>query len=41
MGGDISAAAGPVGRTAEANTDASMRAEMLTYFRARGLFAGV
>jgi SH3 domain-containing YSC84-like protein 1 len=41
IGGDISAAAGPVGRTAEADTDASMRAEMLTYSRARGLFAGV
>src|ERR1700722_11970186 len=41
LGGDLSAAAGPVGRTAEANTDAYMRAEMLTYSRARGLFAGV
>jgi len=41
IGGDISAAAGPVGRTAEASIDASMRAEMLTYSRARGLFAGV
>lgn len=41
IGGDISAAAGPVGRTAEADTDASMRAEILTYSRARGLFAGV
>jgi len=41
VGGDISAAAGPVGRTAEANTDAYMRSEMLTYSRARGLFAGV
>lgn len=41
VGGDISAAAGPVGRTAEADTDAYMRAEMLTYSRARGLFAGV
>jgi lipid-binding SYLF domain-containing protein len=41
IGGDISAAAGPVGRTAEASTDAYMRAEMLTYSRARGLFAGV
>jgi len=41
IGGDLSAAAGPVGRTAEANTDAYMRAEMLTYSRARGLFAGV
>ena len=41
LGGDVSAAAGPVGRTAEANTDAYMRAEILTYSRARGLFAGV
>jgi SH3 domain-containing YSC84-like protein 1 len=41
VGGDISAAAGPVGRTAEASTDAYMRAEMLTYSRAHGLFAGV
>jgi len=41
LGGDLSAAAGPVGRTAEANTDAYMRAEILTYSRARGLFAGV
>jgi SH3 domain-containing YSC84-like protein 1 len=41
IGGDISAAAGPVGRTAEADTDAFMRAEMLTYSRARGLFAGI
>lgn len=41
LGGDVSAAAGPVGRTAEANTDAYMRSEILTYSRARGLFAGV
>jgi lipid-binding SYLF domain-containing protein len=41
IGGDVSAAAGPVGRTAEANTDAYMRAEILTYSRARGLFAGI
>jgi len=41
IGADISAAAGPVGRTAEANTDAYLRAEMLTYSRARGLFAGI
>jgi len=41
IGADISAAAGPVGRTAEANTDAYLRSEMLTYSRARGLFAGV
>jgi len=41
LGADASAAAGPVGRDAEADTDASMRAEILTYSRARGLFAGV
>jgi lipid-binding SYLF domain-containing protein len=41
IGGDISAAAGPVGREAEADTDAYMRAEVLTYSRARGLFAGL
>jgi SH3 domain-containing YSC84-like protein 1 len=41
VGGDISAAAGPVGRDAEADTDAYMRAELLTYSRARGLFAGI
>ena len=41
LGGDVTAAAGPVGRAAEADTDAYMRAEILTYSRARGLFAGV
>ena len=41
LGADISGAAGPVGRTAEANTDATLRAEILTYSRARGAFAGV
>jgi SH3 domain-containing YSC84-like protein 1 len=41
LGGDVSAAAGPVGRSAEADTDAFMRAEILTYSRARGVFAGV
>jgi SH3 domain-containing YSC84-like protein 1 len=41
LGGDISVAAGPVGRGAEAATDAQMNAEILTYSRARGLFAGV
>lgn len=41
LGGDASVAAGPKGRTAEAATDALMRAEILTYSRARGLFAGV
>jgi len=41
LGGDASAAAGPVGRTASAETDATFRAEILTYSRARGLFAGI
>jgi len=41
LGGDVSAAAGPVGRTASAETDATMRAEILSYSRARGAFAGV
>ncbi len=41
LGADASAAAGPVGRHAEGNTDWKMRAEILTYSRARGLFAGV
>jgi SH3 domain-containing YSC84-like protein 1 len=41
IGGDASAAAGPVGRNVSAETDASMRAEILSYSRARGLFAGV
>jgi lipid-binding SYLF domain-containing protein len=41
LGADASAAAGPKGRTASADTDIYMRAEMLTYSRAQGLFAGV
>src|SRR5688572_25452873 len=41
LGADASAAAGPKGRTATAATDAQMRAEILSYSRARGLFAGV
>jgi SH3 domain-containing YSC84-like protein 1 len=41
LGGNASAAAGPVGRDAEADTDVTMRAEVLTYSRSRGLFAGV
>src|SRR5215467_11218186 len=41
LGADASAAAGPVGRHAEASTDWKLRAEVLTYSRARGLFAGV
>ena len=41
LGADASIAAGPVGRDAAANTDAYMRAEILSYSRSRGLFAGV
>src|SRR5215470_16823254 len=41
LGGDASAAAGPVGRTASAETDVALKAEILTYSRARGAFAGV
>jgi lipid-binding SYLF domain-containing protein len=41
LGGDASAAAGPVGRDSEADTDVALRAEVLTYSRARGLFAGI
>jgi len=41
LGGDASAAAGPVGRDAQAMTDLTMRAQVLTYSRARGLFLGV
>ena len=41
LGGDASVAAGPVGRDASAGTDASLRSEILSYSRARGLFAGV
>jgi SH3 domain-containing YSC84-like protein 1 len=41
LGADASVAAGPVGRLAEGNTDWKMRAEVLTYSRARGVFAGV
>jgi len=41
LGGDASIAAGPVGRDATADTDAFMRAEVLSYSRTRGLFAGV
>ena len=40
LGADVSAAAGPKGRSLEASTDASMRAEILSYSRSRGLFAG-
>ena len=41
VGADASAAAGPVGRHAEGSTDWKMRAEILTYSRARGVFAGI
>ena len=41
LGADASIAAGPVGRSAEAATDVQMRAEILSYSRSRGLFAGI
>jgi lipid-binding SYLF domain-containing protein len=41
LGGEATAAAGPVGRDASAQTDAIMHAEMLSYSRSRGLFAGI
>ena len=41
LGADASAAAGPVGRTAQASTDAQLKAEIYSYSRSRGLFAGV
>ena len=41
LGADISAAAGPVGRSASADTDAHLRAEILSYSRSRGAFVGV
>jgi lipid-binding SYLF domain-containing protein len=41
IGGEATAAAGPVGRDATAQTDALMNAEMLSYSRSRGLFAGI
>lgn len=41
IGGEASAAAGPVGRTAKASTDAQMRAKILSYSRSRGVFAGI
>jgi SH3 domain-containing YSC84-like protein 1 len=41
LGADASVAAGPKGRTASADTDATMRAEVLSYSRSRGLFAGI
>jgi SH3 domain-containing YSC84-like protein 1 len=41
IGGDASAAAGPVGRAGQASTDWKMNAELLSYSRAKGLFAGI
>ena len=41
LGGDASVAAGPLGRDASADTDAWMRAEILSYSRSRGVFAGI
>ena len=41
LGGDAQAAAGPVGRAASADTDVTLHAEILTYSRSRGLFAGI
>ena len=41
VGADASAAAGPVGRHASADTDWKMKSEILTYSRSRGLFAGI
>jgi len=41
LGADASAALGPLGRTGQADTDIAMRAEILTYSRAQGLFAGI
>jgi len=41
LGGDVSVAAGPIGRNAEASTDIAMKAKILAYSRAHGIFAGV
>ncbi|MEO8097647.1 MAG: lipid-binding SYLF domain-containing protein [Acidobacteriota bacterium] len=41
LGGEAAAAAGPVGRSSQAETDAAMTAEILTWSRSRGLFAGI
>jgi len=41
LGGDASVAAGPIGRTASAQTDAAMTAEILSWSRSRGVFAGI
>ncbi|MCP4200451.1 MAG: lipid-binding SYLF domain-containing protein [bacterium] len=41
LGGDVSVAAGPLGRSAEASTDARLKAEIYSYAKSRGLFAGI
>ena len=41
IGGEASAAAGPIGRTAKASTDAPLQAQILSYSRSKGLFAGI
>jgi SH3 domain-containing YSC84-like protein 1 len=41
LGGDVAATAGPKGRSVAASTDVTLRAEILSYSRARGLFAGI
>ena len=41
IGGDVSAAAGPVGRSSSANTDYKLEAEVYSYSRSKGLFAGL
>jgi lipid-binding SYLF domain-containing protein len=41
LGGDASVAAGPVGRSVEAGTDINLRAEIYSYARSKGLFAGI
>src|SRR5262249_10505478 len=41
LGGDMSVAAGPIGRTAEASTDIAMKAKILAYSRSHGIFAGI
>jgi lipid-binding SYLF domain-containing protein len=41
LGADASIAAGPVGRTSEASTNAAMKAQMLSYSRSQGVFGGV
>jgi lipid-binding SYLF domain-containing protein len=41
LGADASVAAGPLGRTTQAATDAQMKAEIVSYSRAQGLFAGI